>query len=122
MLLALVLAGVIGGVAGGLIVRATRGTGNGSSAAPTGSNGTAAACPAATVADRSLPSVVTVRAANAQQAGSGSGVVIRSGGYILTNNHVISVAAAAARSPSCATTAKRRTPRSSAGTRSRISP
>jgi putative serine protease PepD len=37
--------------------------------------------------------VVTVRAANGRQGGSGSGVAIRSGGYILTNNHVISVAA-----------------------------
>jgi putative serine protease PepD len=36
---------------------------------------------------------VTVRAANGRQGGSGSGVVIRSGGYVLTNNHVISPAA-----------------------------
>jgi putative serine protease PepD len=37
--------------------------------------------------------VVTIRAAGGRQGGSGSGVVIRSGGYILTNDHVISVAA-----------------------------
>ena len=88
-------AAVIGGVAGGLVVRATWGSGNGSSAAATapGSNGTSAACAATKVADRALPSIVTIRASSGQQGGSGSGVVIRSGGYILTNNHVISVAA-----------------------------
>ena len=49
-------------------------------------------CDAATVADRVLPSVVTVFAttANGGAGGSGSGEVIRSDGYILTNDHVIS--------------------------------
>src|SRR5215475_5837642 len=82
VIVGLLVAAIIGGVVGGLIVRAAW-----------GSNGTGAACPAATVADRALPSVVTVRAGRGQQGGSGSGVVIRSGGYILTNDHVISVAA-----------------------------
>jgi len=93
--IALVLAAVIGGVAGGLIVRATWGPGNGNSEAASapGSNGTSAACPAAKVADQALPSVVTIRASNGREGGSGSGVVIRPGGYILTNNHVISVVA-----------------------------
>src|SRR5690349_7456537 len=86
-------AAIVGGIAGGLIVRATWGSGNGSSTTARGSAGTGAACPAASVANRALPSVVTVRAGNGRQSGSGSGVAIRSGGYILTNNHVISVAA-----------------------------
>ena len=94
MLLGFALAAIIGGVVGGLIVRATWGSGNGSPrTSPASSNGTPAACPAANVADEALPSVVTVRAGNGRQSGSGSGVAIRSGGYILTNNHVISVAA-----------------------------
>jgi putative serine protease PepD len=93
ILAAVVLAAIIGGIAGGLIVRATWGSGNGSSTTPAGSASTRAACPAANVANQALPSVVTVRAANARQGGSGSGVAIRPGGYILTNNHVISVAA-----------------------------
>jgi putative serine protease PepD len=93
VLIGLVVAAIIGGVVGGLIVNATSDSGNRSAAASPGANGTAAACPAATVADRALPSVVTVRASNSQVGGSGSGVVIRSGGYILTNDHVISVAA-----------------------------
>ena len=88
-LIAVVAAAIIGGVVGGLIVRGTSDSEDGSSP----SNGTAAACSAATVADRALPSVVTVRAGNGREGGSGSGVVIRSGGYILTNDHVISVAA-----------------------------
>lgn len=89
----LVLAAIIGGIAGGLIVRATWGSGNGSSTTAASSAGKGAACPAANVAEQALPSVVTVRAANSRQGGSGSGVAIRSGGYILTNNHVISLAA-----------------------------
>jgi putative serine protease PepD len=94
VLIALVAA-VVGGVAGGLIVRATWGPGNGTSAAATApaSGGTPAACPAAKVADQALPSVVTISASNGREGGTGSGVIIRPGGYILTNNHVISTAA-----------------------------
>ncbi|BBH64071.1 serine protease [Actinoplanes sp. OR16] len=40
-----------------------------------------------------LPSVVTISATNGQAGGTGSGEIIRSEGYILTNNHVISLAA-----------------------------
>lgn len=48
------------------------------------------ACRAVAVADRVLPSVVTVLTRTSQGSGNGSGQVIRSGGYILTNYHVIS--------------------------------
>jgi putative serine protease PepD len=72
---------VVGGVIGGLIVAAT----DSSSANPN-------ACPATTVADNTLPSVVTISARNGARGGTGSGEIIRSDGYILTNNHVISVA------------------------------
>jgi putative serine protease PepD len=51
------------------------------------------ACPATTVANDTLPAVVTIEARGASGGGTGSGEVIRSDGYILTNNHVISVAA-----------------------------
>ena len=50
-------------------------------------------CNATTVADKVLPSVVKISANGATGAGTGSGEVIRSDGYILTNNHVISDAA-----------------------------
>jgi putative serine protease PepD len=55
--------------------------------------GVASACDASAVADRVLPSVVMISANGATGAGTGSGEVIRSDGYILTNNHVISQAA-----------------------------
>ena len=45
------------------------------------------------VADQVLPSVVTISAQGPSGAGTGSGEVIRTDGYILTNNHVINVAA-----------------------------
>jgi putative serine protease PepD len=92
-LIGFLVAAVIGGVVGGLIVRETRGSGSGNNSdATAASNGSAAACAAAKVADTALPSVVTVRVSDSVQGSSGSGVIIRSGGYILTNDHVISVA------------------------------
>jgi putative serine protease PepD len=45
------------------------------------------------VANQVVPSVVTIAATGASGSGTGSGEVIRPDGYILTNNHVISVAA-----------------------------
>jgi len=89
-LAAVLLSAIIGGVVGGVIVKETWSSGNGSSAALAAGG---AVCEATNVADESLPSVVTVRAGNAQAGGTGSGVVIRSGGYILTNDHVVSPAA-----------------------------
>jgi len=50
-------------------------------------------CPIGQVANQVLPSVVTIAANGAEGSGTGSGEVIRSNGYILTNNHVISIAA-----------------------------
>jgi putative serine protease PepD len=81
------LIGLIGGAAGGLIVRSTSSSGNGDGGNEEASNG--AACPATNVAVDALPSVVTVRAGKGQQSSTGSGEAIRSGGYILTNDHVI---------------------------------
>jgi putative serine protease PepD len=54
---------------------------------------TVGACDASSVADTVLPSVVMISANGATGGGTGSGEVIRSDGYILTNNHVISQAA-----------------------------
>jgi putative serine protease PepD len=51
-------------------------------------------CQVQSVANRVLPSVVTINVTGAHgTGGSGSGEVIEASGYILTNNHVISAAA-----------------------------
>jgi putative serine protease PepD len=55
---------------------------------------TAPMCDATAVASRALPSVVTIRVESGSSSGSGSGEVVRPDGHILTNNHVVSAAAA----------------------------
>ena len=47
----------------------------------------------ARVADTVLPAVVSIQVSVGDDAGTGSGVVIDGAGYIVTNNHVISMAA-----------------------------
>jgi putative serine protease PepD len=82
---ALVVA-VVGGCTGSATSSPTSGA---TSASPT----TVSACPVTKVADEVLPSVVTIAATGSEGSGTGSGEVIKSDGYILTNNHVISIAA-----------------------------
>ena len=84
---------VVGGVAGGLIVGATQSSGSTVNNSPSAGASTASACPVTSVAERVIPSVVTIAATGPGGGGTGSGEVIRAGGYVLTNNHVISVAA-----------------------------
>jgi putative serine protease PepD len=66
---------------------------SGSSSQSNAAAASAVSCPVTSVADKVLPSVVTIAARGADGAGTGSGEVIKSDGYILTNNHVISIAA-----------------------------
>lgn len=47
----------------------------------------------ARVADAVLPSVVSIQVTRGDDAGTGSGVVVDGEGYIVTNNHVVSMAA-----------------------------
>ena len=85
---------LIGGLAGGFIGAAI----NSSSASttttttPPSASGLSA-CAVPSVADKVVPSVVTISVQSGAQGGTGSGEVIRSDGYILTNNHVIAAAA-----------------------------
>ena len=85
---------VVGGVAGGAIVAATKSSAAAPapSAAPPGSS-QVSVCNVTSVADKVLPSVVTIAASGQGGSGTGSGEIIKSDGYILTNNHVIAVAA-----------------------------
>jgi putative serine protease PepD len=79
---------VVGGVLGGC-----SNSGTSSPSGPTSSSAAVAACAVTPIADKVIPSVVTIAASGSGGSGTGSGEVIRSDGYILTNNHVISVAA-----------------------------
>jgi putative serine protease PepD len=78
-----VVAAVGAGVIGGVIASALNGT---------PSNSSTSSCPVASVADENLPSVVTIMVGPNGSGGLGSGEVIRSDGYILTNDHVIAPA------------------------------
>jgi putative serine protease PepD len=88
---------VIGGVVAGCTTSSTPSSGAsaGAGAATSGasSGASAATCSVTPVANKVVPSVVTIAAKGPSGAGTGSGEVIRSDGYILTNNHVISIAA-----------------------------
>src|SRR5215510_5736646 len=53
---------------------------------------TGSTCPATTVANAVLPSVVTLSVRTADSSSNGTGEIIRNNGYILTNDHVISSA------------------------------
>jgi putative serine protease PepD len=68
-------------------------SGAASSSQSNASASSAVSCPVTSVADHVLPSVVTISVSGPGGSGTGSGEVIRSDGYILTNNHVISAAA-----------------------------
>ncbi|HEY7012698.1 MAG TPA: trypsin-like peptidase domain-containing protein [Streptosporangiaceae bacterium] len=86
---------VAGGVIGGVIVAATSSPASGAAPSSTSppSSSEVSACAVTRVANQVIPSVVTISASGQGGSGTGSGEVIRSGGYILTNNHVIAIAA-----------------------------
>jgi S1-C subfamily serine protease len=52
----------------------------------------------ADIAARTVPAVVSLEVRVGDEAGTGSGVVIEGGGYVLTNNHVVAPAATASNS------------------------
>jgi putative serine protease PepD len=101
--LALVI-GLLGGLAGGAVgVAYERSQGQSTAAGilPSGPLlGTGAPTPAdpnpssvSSIAARLLPSVVTIGVNGGGSSGTGSGVIIRPDGFILTNNHVVASAA-----------------------------
>jgi putative serine protease PepD len=83
---ALLFLGLVGGIVAAVSNPSSAQSANTASAA-------ASTCDVTTIASENLPSVVTIHAQGGKSAGTGSGEVIRTDGYIMTNNHVIAIAA-----------------------------
>lgn len=88
-----VVLGLVAGFLGGLLGR------NVGNTAPIAASTTSAVAPGGTSCNATkvsadvLPAVVTISASNGSDGGVGTGEIVRKDGYIVTNNHVISVAA-----------------------------
>ena len=80
---------LLAGLAGGLIANAIDDSDNGVTQAGSAGGGS---CEVTTIAEQRLPSVVTIMVGSGGSGGVGSGEVIRSDGYVLTNDHVIAPA------------------------------
>ncbi len=92
----IVAALVAGGVGGGVGYWAANRADNGSTTVSSAVDPKALNRPPnsiAGIANRALPSVVTINASGSQESGTGTGFVYDTQGHILTNNHVVAPAA-----------------------------
>jgi putative serine protease PepD len=90
---------LLGGAISGLIVHAADPSNGGVSHVTLGSSGSSSAVQrapdsVAAVAQRILPSVVSIVVKSSSGGDTGSGIVLSHSGYILTNNHVVAAASA----------------------------
>jgi putative serine protease PepD len=113
---ATVVAALIGGGAGAGIALAVRppeaavsttSSGSGSASNITINNAKTATAISA-VAAKASPSVVTISVSSSNESGTGSGIVLSSDGYVLTNNHVVTLDGASSNGTISVTTANGR--------------
>jgi putative serine protease PepD len=94
--IAAVIAAVVGGASGAGIVAAVDSTSSSpipSSSGPTSItvNNPKDATTITAVAAKASPSIVTINATTSSEAGTGSGIILTSDGYVVTNNHVVTL-------------------------------
>ena len=94
---AMLLSGGLGGWVGASVAGGSGGVGSGGLGAPISVDQPEGQAPDGTfqaVADKVLPSVVSIDVRAQQGRGEGSGVILTQDGLIITNNHVVGMAAA----------------------------
>jgi putative serine protease PepD len=95
--IAAVVAAVVGGASGaGIVLAINPASGTSSNSSNLGPSSITVenakdATTITAVAAKASPSIVTINATTSQEAGTGSGIILTSSGYVVTNNHVVTL-------------------------------